>query len=163
SCRGHGTGSAAASTGPRATTWSTRSSSATRTIGCTSSTATGPVGYTSSAARTISCTSSTTTGPVGYTSSPPARTIACTTGRLLARIATKTIRGVSITIWRASAMLRVVLPLSALLVEVRLIVIVLVVIVYVLVVNIDIDVAMPPSAAVTPAPVSPGGADRNSG
>src|SRR5439155_25348694 len=73
------------------------------------------------------------------------------------------IRGVSVTIWRASAMLRVVLPLSSLLVEVRLIVIVPVVIVYVLVVYVDVDVAVAPATTPAPAPISPGGADRNSG
>jgi hypothetical protein len=60
-------------------------------------------------------------------------------------------------------MLRVVLPLSSLLVEVRLIVIVLVVIVYVLVVDVDVDVAVSPSTTPAPAPTSPGGADRNPG
>ncbi len=59
-------------------------------------------------------------------------------------------------------MLRVVLPLSSLLVEVRLIVIVLVVIVYVLVVDVDVDVAVTPATTPAPAPISPGGADRNS-
>ena len=60
-------------------------------------------------------------------------------------------------------MLRVVLPLSSLLVEVRLIVIVLVVIVYVLVVNVDVDVAVTPATTPAPAPISPGGTDRNAG
>ena len=60
-------------------------------------------------------------------------------------------------------MLRVVLPLSSLLVEVRLIVIVLVVIVYVLVVNVDVDVAVTPATTPAPAPTSPGGTDRNPG
>jgi hypothetical protein len=58
-------------------------------------------------------------------------------------------------------MLRVVLPLSSLLVEVRLIVIVLVVIVYVLVVNVDVDVVVAPATTPAPAPISPGGTDRN--
>jgi len=59
-------------------------------------------------------------------------------------------------------MLRVVLPLSSLLVEVRLIVIVLVVIVYVLVVDVDVDVAVPPATTPAPASISPSGSDRYS-
>ena len=54
------------------------------------------------------------------------------------------------------------LPVTSLLVEVRLIVIVLVVIVYVLVVDVDVDVAMAPTTTPAPAPISPGSSDRNS-
>jgi hypothetical protein len=57
-------------------------------------------------------------------------------------------------------MLRVVLPLSSLLVKVRLIVIVLVVIVYVLVVHVDVDIAVAPSAIPTPV-TAPSGSQRD--
>jgi hypothetical protein len=80
---------------------------------------------------------------------------------LLARVATKTIRGVSIAVWRASAMLRIMLPVVVPPVHVVYVVL-LVVVIYVLVVVVNVDVAVTPATTPAPAPISPGRSDRNS-
>jgi hypothetical protein len=77
---------------------------------------------------------------------------------LLARITTKTIRGVSIAIWRASAMLRIMLPV----VIPALDIVLLVVVIYVFVVVVDVYISVTPATTVAPAPISPGRSDRNS-